>query len=158
MIEGSWKGMKKYLEQEMLCTMLQGRVTYDLTHFKPGDSSAIFTVCIDRKLTKQFGFEFATKALREKGFNIQYAWDIPFSARDEYMDDEFSEALEIYRNQPISESIYSENPIVRMFAIVDRRVGKRTLIKLRDTVGIQPEWLRPFYEIRFASEGIHNPA
>ena len=100
--------------------------------------------------------------MEESDIDLKYLDDanntIPFAERNDLTDYEFSEALKAYRTQPIEDSIHSENPIVRMFAIVDRRVGKRTLIKLRDTVGIQPEWLRPFYEIRFASEGIHNPA
>ena len=29
--EGSWKGMKKYLEKEMLCEALRGHISYDFT-------------------------------------------------------------------------------------------------------------------------------
>ena len=41
-----------------------------------------------------------------------------------------------------------------MLAIVDRRIGKRRLAKLKDDVGKQPEWLHPFYLARMKSEGI----
>lgn len=51
----------------------------------------------------------------------------PMNMRTEYMDVEFCEALEQYRNQSIQESIGSENPLVRMFAVLDGRVGKRML-------------------------------
>lgn len=44
----------------------------------------------------------------------------PIDRRTEYTDEEFCEALETYRNQEIQDSIYSLNPIVRMFAILDR--------------------------------------
>lgn len=162
MIEGSWKGMKKYLEQEMLCDSLKGRVQYDFTWYpKFGGNSAVFTVCLDDQAVKKFGVGVAYKALNQQGYDLKYLDDaintIPFAERNDFTDYEFSEALKAYRNQPIEDSIHSENPIVRMFAIVDRRVGKRTLIKLRDMVGLQPEWLKPFYKIRFVSEGIHNP-
>ncbi len=152
MIEGSWSGMKKYLEQEMLCPALRGRVTWELTRFRPaGDEGSVFTVCLDGKPVKRFGFQLAAKALRDRGFDILHAWDIPFSQRDEYTDDEFAEALKIYRNQPISLSVDSENPIVRMFAVVDRRVGTRTLVRLRGMMCAQPEWFRKLYEARISS-------
>ena len=153
MIEGSWSGMKKYLEQEMLCPALRGRVSYDLTRFRSaGDEGTVFTVCLDGQPVKQFGFQLAAKALREQGFDIRHAWDIPFDQRDKYTDDEFAKALKIYRNQPIGTSVNSENPIVRMFAMVDRRTGARTLARLRESLPSQPEWLKRLYEARMAAK------
>ena len=149
MIEGSWSGMKKLLEQEMLCQERRGRVTWDLTRFRPaGDEGAVFTVSLNGQPIKRFGFQLAAKELRDQGYDIRHVWDIPFEQRDEYTDDEFAEALKTYRNQPIGASVGSGNPIVRMFAIVDRRVGARTLEKLRGTIPDQPEWLRRLYEVR----------
>lgn len=72
--------------------------------------------------------------------------------RTEYTDEEFCEALEQYRNQDIQTSILSKNPLVRMFAIVDRRIGKGTLQKVKETIDEQPEWLRRFYMLRLSSE------
>ena len=62
--EGSWKGMKKYLEQDMLCPALRGRVTYDYTWYpKFGGCSAVFTVCLDGRAVKKFGYAYAAVAL-----------------------------------------------------------------------------------------------
>ena len=74
--------------------------------------------------------------------------------RSEYTDDEFCEALEIYRNQDIQSSIHSLNPLVRMFAVLDRRIGKRTLEKIKDEVELLPEWVKQFYQLRCEAEGI----
>ena len=41
-----------------------------------------------------------------------------------------------------------------MFAILDRRVGKRTLEKLKDTLDEQPEWLKQFYILRIEAENL----
>jgi len=41
-----------------------------------------------------------------------------------------------------------------MFAVLDRRIGKRTLEKLSGDVEAQPEWLRIFYNLRMQAEGI----
>lgn len=41
-----------------------------------------------------------------------------------------------------------------MFAILDRRVGKRTLDKLKGVLDEQPEWLKQFYVLRFEAENL----
>lgn len=76
----------------------------------------------------------------------------PISGRTEYTDNEFCDALEQYRNQEIQVSISSSNPLVKMFAILDRRIGKRTLNRLREEIDAQPLWLRELYKIRMEAE------
>lgn len=39
-----------------------------------------------------------------------------------------------------------------MFAVLDRRVGKRTIDKLKASIDEQPEWLRFFYLLRSEAE------
>ena len=75
-------------------------------------------------------------------------------SRPEYTDNEFCDALEKYRNQSIKDSINSENPLERMFAILDRRIGKRTIAHINDSLEKQPEWLQIFYRLRLDSESI----
>jgi hypothetical protein len=43
---------------------------------------------------------------------------------------DFGNAIRSYLDMPIADALKSPDPIVRAFAIVDRRVGKRTLTKL----------------------------
>ncbi len=152
--EGSWKGMKKYLEQDMLCLSLRGRVSYHLELY-PRFSAGFgcFCVALDGETVKKFGY-FPSSAKFGWDWGFPCAFPIPMENRDEYTDWEFSDALKAYRHQPIAESLNSQNPMVRLFAIVDRRVGKRTLQRLADTVEDQPEWLRCFYQARLVAEGI----
>ena len=156
--EGSWKGMKKYLEKDMLCAILRGRVSYDFTWYPAfGRSSAVFTVLLDGQPAKKFGAAYAWKMLTQQGFEIQYidaVGYVPLLTREEYTDWEFSDALQVYRSQTIDSSIASDNPIIRMFAILDRRVGKRRLEHLKDEVELQPGWLRTLYAARLQAEGI----
>ena len=149
--EGSWKGMKKYLEKDMLCEKLRGRISYQCEVYSKFGSNAVFTVSLDGEAKKQFGYYPASAKL---DWPEGYLWSVPMENRDEYSDSEFAEALEAYRRQPIADSLASKNPIQRMFAIVDRRVGKRTLQKLADSVQDQPEWLRAFYLARMEAEGV----
>lgn len=69
---------------------------------------------------------------------------------------DITNAISQYLESPISESLVSENPIIRMLAIIDRRVGKRTLEKLKSEIDNQPEWLKFFYKLRLDAEGISN--
>lgn len=166
-ILGSWSGMRKYLEQDMLADSLQGRIRYGCTTYVGMDGCRIFEVCIDGVQVKRFSWETVntyfidnryTKNAAPSGIGEYWAefWELsekyPIDQRTEYTDGEFCEALEIYRNQNIRESIFSSNPIIRMFAVLDRRVGKRTISKMKNIIDEQPEWLRQFYKLRIDAE------
>jgi hypothetical protein len=168
-ILGSWSGMRKYLEQDMLVDALQGRIRYGCTTYIGMDGCHIFEVCVDGAPVKRFSWETVntyfidngyTKVSNPSGIREYWAdfWSLmeqyPMGQRTEYTDDEFCSALEIYRNQDIQNSICSDNPLVRMFAVLDRRTGKRTLTKIQGTINEQPEWLRQFYILRFEAEKI----
>jgi len=131
------------------------------------DGCKIFEVCIDGISAKKFSWETVNTYFIKNGYThienpcgISEYWaefwtmleKYPMERRTEYTDNEFCEALEIYRNQKIQDSIHSENPIVRMFAVLDRRLGKRTLSKMQQSISEQPEWLRQFYELRFSKK------
>ena len=168
-ILGSWSGMRKHLEQDMLANSLQGRLRYGCTTYVGMDGCHIFEVCIDGVQVKRFSLETVNTYFINNGFTqnpnpsgiSEYwaeFWELlekyPIERRTEYTDEEFCQALEIYRNQNAQESICSINPIVRMFAILDRRVGKRTLVKIKEEVESMPEWIKQFYDLRCEAEGI----
>lgn len=48
----------------------------------------------------------------------------------------------------------SENPVIRMFAVLDRRVGKRTLERMKQELELQPDWLQRIYRLRLEAEKI----
>ena len=162
----SWSGMRKYLEKEMLAENLQGRIRYNCTSYVNMHGENIFEIFVDDKLVKQFSLETVNSYFRKsfdfpngKDENSEY-WDgfwstldnTPMNMRDEYTDDEFCTALEMYRNHDVFESINSDNPIVRMFSVLDRRIGKRTLENLKETLETQPKWLQEFYVLRSGSK------
>lgn len=166
-ILGSWSGMRKYLEQDMLAESLQGRIRYGCTTYVGMDGCRIFEVCIDGVQVKRFSWETVNTYFinnkytqNSKSSGISEYWEefwtllekYPISQRTEYTDEEFCQALETYRNQNIQNSIQSKNPLVRMFAILDRRIGKRTISKMQNVIDEQPEWLRKFYELRIDAE------
>ncbi len=170
-ILGSWSGMRKYLEKDILADSLRGRIKYGCTRYVGMENCHIFDVCIDGVQVKRFSWETVNSYFIDEGYTknpspsgIGEYWSefwylidkYSINQRTEYTDEEFCEALEIYRNQNIQESIFSSNPLVRMFAVLDRRIGKRTLQKLKATIEEQPEWLRQFYLLRLDAELNHT--
>ena len=159
---GSWGGMRKYLETEMLADSLKKRVKYSCTKFAGMDGAGIFAIYVDNKPIKNFSMEtVASHAYSgEKPVDMTEYWDaywdvknnILLEKREEFDDEEFSEALTEYRTLDIINALHSQNPIIRMFAVLDRRVGKRALKNLADSVIEQPEWLRFFYNLRIDAD------
>lgn len=151
-INSSWSGMRKYLEEDILCDALKGRIRYNCTKHKGMDGTGLFEIYVDGDLIKMFNmFHMSGQLFKDGDFEWDEFWnefEKPMNDREEYTDSEFASALKEYRNSDISISLSSENPIVRMFAILDRRVGKRTLEKLKETMSCQPEWLQFFYKLR----------
>ncbi len=161
-ISGSWSGMRKYLEQEMLADSLKERIQYSCTSYPNMDECKIFEIRVDGKTIKRFSME--TVAFRDKSNEKEKAWGIywqekntvPVENKTEFDDEDFCSALKIYRELPIEKSIEHDNPLVRMFAVIDRRVGKRTLAKISETIDNQPEWLKELYLLRINAEKLNR--
>lgn len=166
-ILGSWSGMRKYLEKDMLAPSLQGRVRYGCTRFVGMDGCHIFEICVDGQPVKRFSWETVNSyfihqgyAPKEKPGSIPDYWEgfwtllgrYPLSERTEYTDKEFCDALTAYRGQDIQSSLFSSHPIVSMFALLDRRVGRGLLSKYAEGLSARPTWLRSFYELRIRAE------
>lgn len=159
-ITGSWSAMRKYLENEMLCDSLRGRVRYHFTTYPNMDGCGHFEVFVDGKSAKIFSMDYAASQLYKKSDKSKNFWENYWAEKEnsavhqEFDDTDFAQALKEYRSSDIQTSIKSENSVVRMFAVLDRRLGKRTLSELKNTLSEQPEWLRLFYELRLSGEKI----
>lgn len=87
------------------------------------------------------------------------------SVENAYMDDTalrlgvfdqrcFYRAFDEFDNQSIEKSLKSENLLVRIFAILDRRVGKRKLKEIQENILDEPVTFQEFYAIRVNAEKI----
>ena len=67
---------------------------------------------------------------------------------------DFLQAATDFLQMPIADALNSENCLIRIFAIMDRRVGKQKIQQIHD-LGIYktyPEWVQQFYSLRFNAE------
>ena len=177
----SWSSIRKRLEQDLLCEKLRGRVQYFRTiyHGAP-DEYGRFAVRVDGKEIFQAN-PYNENNYSDIAWDIKQEREIPpregtgkedlhdaenleaeEEARMNSVNDGIVDSFDIpwaikkYLNQDIAASLSDEDPLVRMFAILDRRVGKRTLKEIAETVSDQPEWLQQFYRLRLDAEGIRS--
>ena len=92
-------------------------------------------------------------------------WERRMAMENAYMDDValklgvfdqrcFYRAFEEFEHQSIEESLVSDNLIIRIFAILDRRIGKRRLLLMQETINDEPEIFQEFFAIRAKAEGL----
>lgn len=157
----SWSAMRKKLEQDNLCPSLQGRVQYFATRYrKVHDSEGGVAVRVDGKEVLRSDFFKWSKVMYDERPAEEFdnkSWheiDMDTMAKGGFDQYAFYDAFYQYDNQSIEQSLKSDDAIVRLFAILDRRVGKRTLEKILPSISDQPDWLKFFYRLRMQAENI----
>jgi hypothetical protein len=74
-------------------------------------------------------------------------------AKEVHEPQHMGKAMRAYLDLPINEALESDNPFIKALAIVDRRVGKRTVEKL-EIDNSEHALVRMFHELRCASTHI----
>ena len=151
----SWKALKRQLE-ELLCADLKGHITYFLTRYhNVHDSYGRAAILFDNRELVCFSWiemykqESDMSQLYEQtgeygGKDLEQKWDENCT----YYDMDFLDAALKFTDMPIQEALQSENSVIRILALMDRRVGKRTLQKLQAAPPVLPDWAEKFYELR----------
>lgn len=164
----SWSAMRKVLEQENICDSLKGRIQYFATRYrKSHDQEGRVAIRLDgNEIFKSCFYAWENKRIQVRDNiiipnmdKISYweYWDMVhletknFAGFDQYG---FYGAFHEYQNQSIEASLSSVDPVVRLFAIFDKRTGKRRLQNILSEIEMQPEWLQVFFRLRLESDGI----
>lgn len=177
----SWSGLRRELENDYICESLKGRVQYFITHYRRAhDDYGRIAIRVDGKEVLRGnpfnyyvkGYVYKERVLKEEMGVPSRKWtgkETLYNEENEEVEDivnemmnndgffeiyHITDAIREYKNLDIKESINSPNPMVRMFAIMDRRMGKRTLINIISEVDNQPQWLQFFYKLRLESENL----
>jgi hypothetical protein len=152
------------LENELLCDSLKGRVRYFNTRYRHAhDGTGRICILVDdiEKISMPLETEYKISAeVYKRNDNTKSLKNRYDDVTEEFKENgifqpyDFGRALDEFFINSIEESLKSQDYIVRLLAIFDRRVGKRTLEKLKPTVSELPEWLQYFYNLRLESEGL----
>lgn len=160
----SWASLNKQLTG-FLCDGLKNRLSYFLTRYhKVHNSYGRAAIRLDKREMVCFSWIEMYRQENDldnvwKGTgvwdyndpNLKEKWD----ANATYHDMDFLSAATEFLQMPITEASCSDNQIIRIFSILDRRAGKRTLQKIEEKGAYlsYPLWVKQFYELRLAMEG-----
>ena len=161
----SWSSLNKQL-CDFLCPSLKDRVSFFLTRYhRVHDSYGRAAIRLDGQGLVCFSWiekvrqesDLSAK-LRETGRYVpddpelkeRWAWNCTYCEMD------FLNAALDYLDMPVEDAIRSDQAIIRILAVLDRRIGKRTLQRIYDEKEYldYPQWQKQFYELRFAAEHI----
>ena len=177
----SWSNLKKQMN-DLLCESLKGKISYFYTTYREvHDTYGRATVNYDKKELVSFSWhiryeqwEDEYKILNDNNVDIIHlgslssVWEKQLQVQKDLMkekwmpectlcDGDFILSVISYLKTDIASSLNSENYIMRIFAYMDRRVGKRTLVKIQDEAEKLPEWVKQFYLLRCEADGIVFP-
>lgn len=162
----SWGALKKWLE-DTLCEKLKGRVTYFLTCYSDVHNSyGRAAVRVDGEERVIFSWAESLRQERE----ISELWSIEGRPRPDpdryeqmlkpqwdehctYSDYDFLSAVLSFRNMPVQDALHSDDFIIMLLAVMDKRVGKRSLLKIGQSEEylMYPDWVKQFYLLRLSA-------
>ena len=159
-----WSKTRQMLEEDFLCDSLKGRVRYFTTRYRHAhDGTGRVCILVDdiEKLNIPFETEYKiSKEVYKRKDDSKSLKNWYDEVTDEFHKNgifepwDFGNALDEYFENRIEQSLESDDLLVRLLAVLDRRTGRRTLEKLKFTVNDLPEWLQYFYNLRFENENI----
>ena len=153
----TWSGIRNKLENDYLCPALRGHIQYFATSYsKSADHEGRAAIRVDGVEVLRSNYYTYFENVWTKFHHLRSTTLKDHDSAKEGTFDQkvFYEAFGIFDNQSIEKSLVSENPLVRIFALLDRRLGKRRLLALEDSMEQELDWVRAFYVIRLQAEGL----
>lgn len=157
-----WSYIRNKLEKEYLAESLRGHIRYYVTTYSHSpDHEGRAAICLDgREILKGNYYnqwnkaefyphdeKYESRMKKEHPFMDEVAMNLGlFDQRS------FYQAFQEFHNQSIDESLTSENLLIKIFALLDRRVGKRRLIKMKSEMLKEAKVIQFFYSIRIKAE------
>ena len=83
----------------------------------------------------------------------QAIWaDVVYMAQSELFKTEFTKEAERFLSSPLEQALESEEILMNIFALIDRRLGKKRLLNLQNNIKMKHPAVQFFYQIRLNSE------
>ena len=177
----SWSNLKKQMN-DLLCDSLKGKISYFYTSYhEVHNAYGRATIQYEKKEIVAFSWDRQYEQVQDIKEQYRKMDNVPSmfvdyegslnayktaniaATKEKWMpnctlcETDFLNSITIYLKTDIATSLRSDNYLLRVFAYMDRRVGKRTLIKIKDDVEKLPDWVKQFYQIRCEADGIVFP-
>ncbi len=159
----TWSGIRHKLENDYLAESLKGRIQYYCTSYSKSpdhhgrasirlDGKELISGCYWNNWSKAGLFPHDATYEKRMTENFPYIDETALKL-GVFSETCFYSSFEEFDNQSIEDSLKSDNLIIRIFAILDRRVGKRRLMKIYSAINPEDEVFNMFYAIRMNAEG-----
>lgn len=134
-----WSKTKKRLEG-YICNSLKDRVDFFCSNYRIHDGIGRTYITVDGKEVYNM-CTLKRDYYREPkdGFYSQV---------------EFMEAVNEYLNSSIEELLKSDNVLIKILVLLDRRIGKRTLKNMNEVMAKEDNMVQYFYKLRCDAEGL----
>jgi hypothetical protein len=144
-----WSKLKSRVK-DRICPELRDRVDFHLTSYRRAhDDADKVWITIDGESILHMKYYTRLRAVYE-GISCGLDWgaiEPLLSELEIFEPKDFGKAMRSYLDLPISDALASTNSLIKAFAIIDRRVGKRTLAKLEISEA-DSRLVRTFYSLR----------
>lgn len=165
----SWSKLKMQMN-DLLCNSLKDKIAYYYTSYHDVHNTygrATINYCKKEMVTfswvQMYEHEWEVSELYCKGQGVSYDEFYDKMEKEKWIPEgklcekDFIDSVTIYLKTDVASSVHADNYLLRVFAYMDRRVGKRTLMKIKEEVELLPEWVKQFYRIRCEADGIVFP-
>ncbi|SMC48287.1 SF0329 family protein [Papillibacter cinnamivorans] len=170
----SWSNIKKKAEG-LICDSLQQRITYFYTSYHDvHDAYGRAAIRLDGKELVCFSWieryrqgqdisafrnddpEIKYKDTNEKLQAICKKHKPTWDTNCTYCESDFIAAVQRFFHLPIEDALSDDDFIIRILSILNRRTGKRTVKRIKESGEYldYPDWVQPFYRLRFDVEAI----
>jgi len=144
-----WSKLKSRIK-DFICPELKGRIDFHLTSYREShDGADKVWILVDGKKIFSFShypYEWAEAEFYHKGLNTGQVKDL-LQSNEIHSPKDFGDSMREYLDLPISEALESSNSIIKAFALIDRRTGKRTIGKI-EISDSEHTLVKAFYELR----------
>lgn len=169
MYKQKWSKAKKQ-QKNLVCAALKDRVDIHIVNYrKAHDRLGRAVLTVDKKEIWSMCTISSEVARDKKELELIREDDgespLPYRERAErayelikeqgiFGQNDFIDALQEYFCTPISLSLQSNNLLIKIFGLIDKRAGKRTLARIKDSMQMESELIQYFYRLRCEAEGI----
>lgn len=168
-MQRKWSKVKKNLES-FLCDSLKNRVDFFVVNYrKADDGMGRAYITVDKKEVLNMCTFIAERRTYDICDDLDDNYDVYDGDTNRRISQEaheltkkegifgqydFFEAIEFYFSATIGQSLNSDNMLIKIFALMDKRTGKRTLERLKETIKNDAEIVIYIYKLRCEAEGI----
>ena len=150
-----WSKLKSRVKS-LIAPELRDRIDFHLTSYRASpDGADKVWITIDGKRVftcKHYQAEWASYLAYRRGLHREEVQSVMRKAQIHSPVD-FGNAMRLYLTIPVTVALSSDDPLIQAFAIVDRRIGKRTFAKL-DLSDCKHALVKAFYKLRRDSQQI----